>query len=149
MTQPKLFSRVRCKAYMKRIYDTVRIQFFYADGTFCYDKYITDYDGKAIAYKADPNSSGEIEIADLSEFDGSSVKKTYHERTEAEFDGVVVGYTHITATAYIGTDWFDSLHGEDYGFCFKKIDEYPKVGVVYFRNNCKRYVLPEDMEIVE
>ena len=144
-----IFTKVHCKAYMKRIYDTVRIQFFTADGQFCYDKYMTDYNGKAVAYKADPESSGEIEIADLSEFCGESVLKTYRKRTECEFNGVVVGYTHVVETAYIGTDWCDPSYGQEYGFCFKRIDKHPKVAVVYFKNNCKRYVLPEDMEMIE
>ena len=150
MTKTKLFAKVHCKAYLKRIYDTVRIQFFTGDGHFCYDKYVTDYNAKAIAYKADPEkSSKEIEIADLSEFSGESVEKTYRERTECEFDGFVVGYTRVNTKGRIGTDWCDPSYGQEYGFCFKRIDKHPKVAVVYFKNNCKRYVLPEDMEMIE
>lgn len=142
----KLFKEVRCKAYLKKAHDTVRIQLYNKDGSFCYDKYVTDYEAKAIAYKFDPEKNEEVEIADLSEFCGESVKKTYRERVEEEFTGVVVGYTRIKMTGWIGTDWSDNPYEQEHGFCFKTISEYPKVAVVYFKNNCKRYVLLEDME---
>lgn len=149
----KLFTKVHCKAYMKKICDNVYIQFYNADGTFCYDKTITDYKAKAIAYGFDEEKLGQIELADLSEFDGESVEKTYRKRTECEFDGFVVGYTRLDVKGRIGTDWesydygFGDIH--EYGHCFKNITDRPKVAVVYFKNNCKRYVLPEDMEEVE
>lgn len=101
----KLFSKVHCKAYMKKISDNVHIQFYNADGTFCHDKTVTDYKAKAIAYGFDEEKLGQIELADLSEFDGESVEKTYRKRTECEFDGVVVGYTTISVKGRIGTDW--------------------------------------------
>lgn len=143
MAETKIFQKVHCKAYMKRIYDGVRIQFFNEDGTYCYDKCVTDYKKKAIAYR--PKKDFDEEIADLSEFDGSSVLKTYRERTECEFDGFLVGFTRIIATARIGTDWCNPLYGEEYGYCFKNVEDFPKVGVVYFKNNAKRYVLEEDI----
>lgn len=146
MVSNKIFQKVHCKAYMKRIYDGVRIQFFNPDGTFCYDRAVTDYKVRAVAYRPSEDSSQEEEIADLSEFCGESVLKTYRERTECEFDGFLVGFTRILSTARIGTDWMDEPYGREYGFCFKHVEDYPKVGVVYFKNNMKRYVLPEDME---
>lgn len=144
----KIFSKVHCKAYMKKICDNVHIQFYNADGTFCYDKVVTDYKAKAIAYGFDEDKWEQTELADLSEFDGDSVEKTYRKRTECEFDGFVVGYTRIDVKGRIGTNWDDPECGSEYGFCFKMITERPKVAVVYFKNNMKRYVLPEDMEEV-
>lgn len=144
----KLFKKVHCKAYMKKICDNVHIQFYNADGTFCYDKIVTDYKAKAIAYGFDEKKWEQIELADLSNFDGESVEKTYRERTECKFDGFVVGYTRIDVKGRIGTNWDDPEYGSEYGFCFKMITERPKVAVVYFKNNMKRYVLPEDMEEV-
>lgn len=32
-------------------------------------------------------------------------------------------------------------------FCIGIFDDDRMVGVVYYKNNCKRYVLPEDMEV--
>lgn len=144
----KIFSKVHCKAYMKKTCDNVHIQFYNADGTFCYDKVVTDYKAKAIAYGFDEDKWEQVELADLSSFCGESVEKTYRERTECEFDGFVVGYTRIDVKGRIGTDWDDPEYGSEYGFCFKRITDRPKVAVVYFKNNMKRYVLPEDMEEV-
>lgn len=145
MVSNKIFQKVHCKAYLKRIYDGVHIQFFNPDGTYCYDRTVTDYKVRAVAYRPSDDSSREEEIADLSEFCGESVLKTYRERTECEFDGFLVGFTRIIATARIGTDWCDPLYGEEYGYCFKNVEDFPKVGVVYFKNNAKRYVLEEDI----
>lgn len=148
----KIFSKVHCKAYLAKAHDMVRIQLFDADGTFCKDKVVHDYKCKAIAYKFDPKKFEDVEIKDLSEFDGDSVEKIYRERKECEFDGVVVGYTMIDVKGFIGTDWdsYDYGFGDiyEYGHCFKNITDRPKVAVVYFKNNMKRYVLPEDMEEV-
>lgn len=144
----KLFAKVHCKGYMAKIRDTVRIQLYDSNGREVRNAdTVNDYNSKAIAYRYDEDRNEEVEIADLSEFDGSSVEKTYRKRTECEFDGVVVGYTTISVKGRIGTDW-NSGYGEEYGFCFKVITDRPKVAVVYFKNNCKRYVLPEDMEEV-
>lgn len=139
----KLFQKVHCTAYMKAVKDGVYIQLYNADGTLCTANFVKEYKARAIAYKEDK------EIKDLSEFDSSCVEKTYRKRVEAEFDGVVVGFTRVDVKGLIGTDWSDDPHAPDVGYCFKEITERPKVGVVYFRNNCKRYVLPEDMKIVD
>lgn len=149
----KLFEKVHCKAYMRKISDGVYIQLFNADGTFCDTNTVKDYNAKAIAYRLKINEqthlNEEEEIADLSEFCCQTVEKTYRERTECEFDGFLVGFTTIKCAGLIGTDWVDDSYYPEYGYCFKETTYAPKVGVVYFKNNCKRYVLPEDMEIIE
>lgn len=142
----KLFVKVRCRAYMKKIKDGVFIVMYNPDGTVCQDKFMKSYNGKAVAYKTDYKKMEDGEIADLSEFCGESVEKVYRERTEETFTGVVVGYTTLKCKGLIGTDWNDSPYGGDFGYCFKNTTWAPKVAVVYFKNNCKRYVLPEDME---
>lgn len=141
----KLFSMVKCKAYLERVKDSVHIVQYNEDGTICFDGYQTQLHGKAIAYKFDADKGEEVEIADLSEYCGQSVEKTYRVRKEQEFVGCVVGYTRVNTKALIGTDWNDSPFTAEFGFCFKEITECPKVAVVYFKNNCKRYVLPEDI----
>lgn len=142
----KLFVKVRCRAYMKKIKDGVFIVMYNPDGTVCQDKFMKSYNGKAVAYKTDYEKMEDGEIADLSEFCGESVEKVYRERTEETFTGVVVGYTTLKCKGQIGTGWNDSPYGCDFGYCFKNTTWAPKVAVVYFKNNCKRYVLPEDME---
>lgn len=142
----KLFAKVHCKAYMAKIRDTVHIQLYDSSGREVRNAdTVNDYNSKAIAYRYDEDRNEEVEIADLSEFDGGSVEKTYYERTEAEFDGVLVGYMRLNVKSLIGTDWYEDEH-RSYGYCFKKVTEKPKVGVVYYRNNSKRYVLVEDLE---
>ena len=144
----KLFSMVKCKAYLARAKDTVHIIQYNEDGTFCSDKYQTQMHGKAIAYKFDADKGEEVEIADLSEYCGQSVDKLYRQRVEQEFIGCIVGYTRVNVKGIIGTDWNDNPYTDEFGFCFKEIKERPKVAIVYFKNNCKRYVLPEDMEVI-
>lgn len=143
-----LFTKVHCKAYMKKVRDTVRIQLFNEDGTFCDKKTVKNYKSKAVAYRFDFDKCEEVEIADLSEFDGGSVDKTYRKRIECEFDGFVVGYTQIDVKGIIGTDWAEDEY-YSYGYCFRHITDRQKAAVVYFKNNMRRYVLPEDMEEVK
>ena len=148
----KLFKKVHCKAYLKKIKDGVYIQFFNPDGTYYNDRFVYDYNIKAIAYKTklDENMMNcDEELADLSEFDGSYVEKVYRERVECEFDGFVVGYTKINTKGRIGTDWDSGEYVREHGYCWREITEKPKVAVVYFKNNIKRYVLLDDMEVIE
>lgn len=145
----KLFDRVHCRGYMKVVKDGVRIQLYNSDGSLCSENTVTDFQAKAIAYKTVYDDKGvpyESELADLSDFDGQSVEKTYRERIEDSFNGVLVGITRVKVKGIIGTDWNDNHYGSEFGFCFKEITEKPKVGVVYFKNNCKRYVLLDDIE---
>ena len=148
--KPRLFSIVRCRAYLRKVKDGVYIQMFNPDGTFYDGRFMNQYDGKAIAYKTDYDSDDfenrDEEIADLSEFCGQTVEKVYRERIEEDFTGCVVGYTTVKVKGVIGTDWNDNPYGGDFGHCFKRATVVPKVGVVYFKNNCKRYVLLDDME---
>ncbi len=140
--QIKLFRRVKCKAYLKEARDGVHIV-LQKDGEPFYGKTVTG--DNLVAYAV--NSIGQ-HIADLSDFDGSGVEKVYRKRTEEQFNGCLVGYTYVDVKGKIGTDWESGLYSE-YGYCYKYVTDRPKVGVVYFKNNSKRYVLPEDMEEVE
>ena len=149
MSEPKLFTMVKCKAYLKKAHDGVFIGFEDAYGTPIFTKAVDNADVKAFAWKLNPDTLINEKIKDLGEWCGDSVEKTYRERIEEEFTGCVVGYTRINVKGRIGTDWeCDPYYGE-YGHCFKEITECPKVAVVYFKNNAKRYVLPEDMEEVK
>lgn len=145
----KIFKKVKCHAYMKRSRDGVFIGFEDEYGMPIFTKTVTDPSIKAFACRLNPNTLINEKFADLSEWCGESVEKIYRERIEEEFTGFVVGYTKIGVKGYIGTDWETSPYCEEYGHCFKKITEAPKVAVVYFKNNAKRYVLLEDMEFIE
>lgn len=146
----KLFHKVQCHAYMKKISDGVCIQVYKEDGTFYSNppKVFKNND-KLIACGINPETRMSYEIKDLSSCDGDSVSKTYYERSEGEFKGVLVGYKHLCCQAQLGTDWGSGYDGSEYGYCFRYETSSPLVGIVYFRNNAKRYVLPEDMEDIE
>lgn len=145
MKQPKLFTKVKCVAYLKKHNDGVHIELFNPDGSGCAEKYVTSYDSQAIAIRYDAKTGKNIEIADLSDFDGSCVEKVYRKRVEEEFAGVIVGYKSVKVVGLIGTAWRDDDYGAEHGYCFKEVKYAPKVAVVYFKNNCKRYVLLDDL----
>ena len=148
----KIFYKVKCHAYLKEVNDGVHIEVFKSDGSFYRDNEVkpTRFTSNEIlmAYGIDPDTKMSRELKDLSSCEGDSVKKVYRRRTKAEFKGVLVGYTPLSCEAEIGTDTGYLSDGSGYGYCFKLITSSPTVGVVYFKNNAKRYVLPEDMEYV-
>ena len=150
MGRIKLFSMVRCRGYMRKAHDGIRIQMYDKNDMLCYN--LTEA-VKAVAERWNIHAEEQFEeLADLSDFCGESVVKTYYDRVDEEFVGCVVGYKKITVTGYIGTDTVYESCGygdyQDLRYCFKKPKDEVKVGVVFFKNNCKRYVLEEDMEEV-
>lgn len=157
----KIFKKVHCKAYLKKEWDGISLV--------C--KKHANFGGFPSESPAEGRSWGEDEdisvtatqmvyengkwdikdIKNLSSFEGESVDKTYRKRIEEEFDGFLVGITNITTTGRIGTDCDDFL---DYDCVITrkhltKETHQEKVGVVYFKNNAKRYVLLDDMNYDE
>lgn len=143
--RPPLFSRVKCRAYLREKKDGIYIEVRDKDGKVISPNRVTE-PLSAYAVRYDPWLEKPEIIADLSNWDGESVKKIYRERTEADFTGVVVGFKQIDRSGYIGTDWETPPYGREYGHFFKEIDDRPEVAVVYYRNNKKRFVLLDDME---
>lgn len=155
----KIFRKVHCKAYMEKYWDGVALvcsETDYSGITKVVDKSCWDDNTgvKVIATKNWYEHGGSLEeqIADLSNFEGESVEKSYRRRVEEPFDGFLVGITRVKVTGRIGTDYDDYISG--FGKCdgfwhlFKEVDMVP-VGVVYFKNNAKRYVLLDDIEDIE
>ena len=149
----KLFVKVKCRAYMRKIKDGVYIQGFNPDGSMITNgRNRFNYGDKLIAYGKGPNweeDFQDVELKDLSSCEGDSVTKKYRERIEEEFTGVVVGYTTVKCEGLLGTDWYDESYSDEFCFIFKETTYAPKVAVVYFKNNCKRYVLLDDLEVLE
>lgn len=136
-----LFSKVHCYAYLKEVQDGAYIEVKSADGK--------QLNGNAFPADATAtghyyDSDGNEYTKDLSSFDGDSIEKVYRVRTELEFSGVIVGFINLIVKASIGTDWDDNPYNP-HGYCYKEPTEKPRVALVYFRNNSKRYVLLEDM----
>lgn len=136
----KLFTKVHCKAYMKKTSDGVHIKIYDKSGNPTQNR--RDWDS-AFGYK------NETQLADLSGWCGESVEKEYRERVEKSFNGFLVGYTRINIKGEIGTDLTYDFRGGENRIVFKEITEKPKVAVVFFKNNCKRYVLLDDLEEYE
>ena len=165
--KPRLFRKVHCKAYMQKFSDGVRLECWKPENdllsfdgqvTHEYEKrsvWDVDDDVRVVAVQ-DIYEDGEWrteELKDLSDFEGSGVEKRYRHRVEEEFDGFLVGITRVVTTGLIGTDYSEQhVHAGEFGTYDRyyhhlfKNPSAEKVGVVYFKNNCKRYVLLDDME---
>ena len=143
----KLFQKVKCRAYLKKETDGVHIVISYLNGQPYGHNSVAHFDVekvKAEACRFTEDLETEV-IADLSNFEGETVEKIYRKRVEENFAGFIVGFTRVNVKGVIGTDWHEDGY-YDHGYCFKNITEKPKVAVVYFKNNCKRYVLLDDIE---
>ena len=150
----KIFQKVHCRAYLKKHHDGIRLDCWDGDDDFkipangsSWDHIITV---KAVQSWYRDGKWGESEIADLSGFESESVDKQYRIRVEEEFVGFLVGITYITTTGRIGTDMTMmpyNMNGDlkEVFHLFKETNK-EKVGVVYFKNNAKRYVLLDDMD---
>lgn len=146
----KLFVKVKCHAYLRKAHDGIKITIYDPEGNLYNGNTVPDSSYKAVVEgKYDFDKGDYNTLADLSEWDGSGYEKTYRERVEEEFTGVVVGVTEINVKGQIGTDWECDGCGIEYGHCYKLITDRQKVAVVYYRNNAKRYVPLEDLEVLE
>lgn len=157
----ELFSHVNCTGYMKPIIDGVHIEIRDTFNNICTSGPISDisYTAKAIIYHYHtldeydsitgfPLKVVTKEVKDLSGWCGETVEKTYYERVEKNFTGVLVGYKKLVTKRYLGTDWCDYYIDDtdkSYGYCFKTPSEVIDVAIVYYKNNCKRYVRLEDL----
>ncbi len=169
-TMPKIFCKVKCNAYLKKESDGIHLE--------CVKRTPYEFAGKSdyleepaqgnawgmnenISVKAVQAiyTNGEYEsvlLKDLSGFEGESVLKTYYQRKEEPFTGMLVGYTNIITSANIGTSHSEvHLSDEVYGSFDRELKyltnepHYTTVGVVCFENNPTQYVLPEDIEYIE
>lgn len=162
---PKIFVKVKCKAYLKKESDGIFLNctkrtHYEFNGKDCYNEepakgnaWNMDEDIRVVAMQnVYENGRWETrELKDLSEFEGGSVVKTYRHRVEENFTAFVVGYTQIITSADIGTS-YSEMHVDCYDrewIHLTKDSHYTKVAVVYFKNNMRRYVLPEDIEEVK
>lgn len=145
----KIFVKVKCHAYLRKSHDGINITIYDPDGNIYNGNTVPDTSYKAVIEKWDDDKRDYVVLADLSEWDGSGYEKTYRERIEEEFTGVVVGVTEVNVKGEIGTDWECDGCGREFGHCYKLITDRQKVAVVYFKNNVKRYVPLEDLEIIE
>ena len=155
----RIFQKVHCKAYLQKFYDGVFLETWKKTqvGSFGYceepeqgNKWDEPIIVKAVKQDYTSNGYKIHEIADLSAFEGETVSKEYRRRVEEDFDGFLVGVTYIVTKGEIGTDmtmYQYNMSGDlREVFHLTKNTHKEKVGVVYFKNNAKRYVLIDDIE---
>lgn len=155
----KLGEKVHCHAYLQKFSDGVHLETWDRTdiGDFGYIEEPAKGNawGKMISVKAmktEYTAEGykTKEIADLSDFEGNTVPKQYRRRIKDEFDGVFVGFTHIVVSGEIGTDMtmmpYNMSGDLEEVYHLTKHTNKEKVGVIYFKNNARRYVPVEDME---
>lgn len=140
MSKIRLFRKVKCHGYLVKVRDGVKIELYDANGEPSTEKHAE----KAIATRFDSDTKEREKISDLSDFCGNSVEKVYYKKVDGEFSGFIVGFRTLTITGVLGTDT-----GDEGRYCFRKPGERMKVGIVYVRNNAKRYVPAEDLEAID
>lgn len=66
--------------------------------------------------------------------------KTYFERQEEEFSGVLVGKREVVVSAWLYADTDCRYDGSEYIYCGKQTKDTEMCGIVYFRSGQKRLV---------
>ena len=74
--------------------------------------------------------------------------KTYYEKKETEFDGVLVGTKKIVVDGYLYGDTNYDFRGYDHIVVGKQANTTVLCGIVFFGNNQKRYVPMEDLAVI-
>lgn len=127
-----LFKKVCCKAYYKKV---------------CDGKYIQEVDtekGKSyfLANSNEPESQWkETSTGESGHF------KTYFERKEKAFNGIVVGFKWIVLTGWVEIEHNDNPYNE-YDYVCKTPNIIGECAIVYFANNRKRYVPLDSLEVM-
>lgn len=122
-----LFQKVKCKSYLRKIYDGRFIQTYKNDDNLLDCEYVDTNN---------PNLDIECECDGTLEF-----LKTYYERKEKEFYGMLVGFKDIVATGYLIAET------DGYGTIIRKqAKDIVRCAIVYYANNKKRYVPIDEVE---
>ncbi len=145
-SNPYVFQVVECKAYMKKIKDGRFIEKFEADRT---------ESGRVEYYYVDnnkQNDDGTTEWRKEVEYYDHDLEflKTYYQRIEKQFVGIVVGIKDVAVTAWLYVDerldWYGEPCGEYVG---RDVKDVIKCARVYYAPNKSRLVPLEDLEITE
>lgn len=89
------------------------------------------------------------DIPDKCECEGSlEFLKTYYEKKQVEFDGVLVGTKKIVVDGYLYADTDYHPYVGERIVVGKQANTTVLCGIVFFGNNQKRYVPMEDLEVV-
>lgn len=130
----KLFDKVRCKGFYKKIRDGIWIHL---------DK------NSLTAYKMNGALCGDA----IEEEEVECVEKIYYEHRNRNFSGVIVGFIDLVVKGYLDVNYCDAV---DVGVGIiperisvsKRPKEIVKCAIVYYADNRKHYVPLEDIESV-
>lgn len=124
--KPKLFQKVSCKGYLKKVYDGRFIETFKNEGETLDCTYV---DTNNPDLDIECQYSGDLDFL-----------KTYYAYKEKQFTGMVVGFKDIVIDGYLTVENCETWSGRD---C-TKLGKQPKTvqtcAIVYYANNRKRYV---------
>ena len=134
-----MFRKVRCRAYMRKVNDGRCITVIPGDQT---------ESGEPAYFYTDNNLRSEREVPP-EDWGGGNFVKTYYERTEKEFSGIVIGMKMVALKAKLFCDTNFGYDGSERDYVGKNITEQVKVAVVAYRCNRTRLVAMDDFEIME
>ncbi len=128
------FKFVRCSSYLKPIKDGRHME-QYVDG---------NGETTRVCYMENGKCLGESKSEGAYEF-----SKTYFERVEADFTGVMVGTKTVTVENWLYSDFDYDFRGCERIVLHKDKKTVIECGIVYYANNRKRYVPLVDIECQE
>lgn len=134
-----LFKQAKCSAFMKKVNDG-RCIMHYSAGESC--------DGKEHWTYYDSNNPDFEHDVPEDEYGYSDFIKTYYERREKKFVGMVVGFDKLTAKAELFVDTAYQYDGAEYEYVGKHPIEQIEVARVFYACNKSRYVPIDDMVIL-
>lgn len=135
-----MFETVQCSAYLKKIKDGRHI--------FRIEKGMRQNSRTEWEYVWYEDSECKTKEVPPEDFGGSGFVKTYYERAEKKFTGIVVGFELVTTKAELYVD----CNEDQTGYCewvAKDPKEQIKCAKVYFGCNRSRYVPLDDMRVLK
>lgn len=141
ITAQLLFKRVDCKSYYKKIKDGRFIYFIPERDSEreCDEYYYCGLDENGIPFEKECNADGARDFL-----------KTYYQKTEKPFRGIVVGVISLLIKAYLVAEYQeDPYSGRGFTQISREPEEMATVAIVYYGNNRKRFVSIEDLEVMK
>jgi hypothetical protein len=131
--KPMLFQKVKCNGYLKKVHDGRFIDMNKNEGGTFDCTYI------------DTNKPDlDIECQYCGDLD---FLKTYYERKEKRFVGVVVGFKDLVIDGFLTVETCYNWLDNEYTKIGKKPKTVETCAIVYYANNRKRYVPLKDIEV--
>lgn len=125
----KLFSKVSCSSYLKKVSDGNFIEVKEGDAFYNFGN-----SGRIIKSEC----CGDLDFI-----------KTYYELKTKDFEGFVVGFKSVTVAGFLVASTDYHYDGIEYVTIDKEPSETVNIAIVYYGNNRKRFVPVDDIEYIE